>query len=298
MLGIKKATISIAIVAALSLQAGCSTSPSLSETDFDDFDDFSSSDERVHENIKLSYPYRLEDLLNIESTSDTSENGAGGKTVVSNLRLKTVEDAAYSLGAQSGMAWRMIRINKYLEKNDSRLDRIYDFSRFLIDGKVLFPVIMESDRMYHQESETRARTVSVSYILSKSAKIVPSAPSWREYLSRDVINPKLPNKRLYPVDSVEIKAWRENVYEGWVDGIKQADEIFTIDQRRLHRDYTGMQKFKMLVQKNLVSMPELAVGEFGVVKDGKTLNVNDVIYEITMESDFTEKENWNPIFRP
>ncbi|MCU7950950.1 MAG: type IV secretion system DotC family protein [gamma proteobacterium symbiont of Bathyaustriella thionipta] len=288
----------------LSINAGAGDEAEITESpveinNTDNSDSFSTkSYKQSKKTYTFSDPVKLEEILELESSGAEDSQNSEGESIISNLRIRSLKQAGYSLGVQSGMAWRMTVLNKYLDQNSTRLDRIFDFSRFLMDGKVLYPVILESKRMYHHESDIKARTVSVSYVLSKNAKVVPSAPSWREYLSRNAQRPQIPDRRLFPSTAFEKKVWIEVIKKGWIDGVEQANDIFTIDQRKLYRDYSGMQRFRMLVQQNLISMPELAIGNFGVIKDGKTLNVNDVIYEITMGADFNNEKNWKPIFKP
>ena len=249
------------------------------------------------EQSKTSYRlYTLNELTSLEYTEAKTEGALTNQ--ITGLRDKTMRETAYSVGSQSALAYRTHQINQLLEANADVISRIYNFSPFLIDGRALYPVVMKSQRMYEQESDKRARLVSVSYLLSKPARLVPEPPSWREYLIRPVVPPELPNPSLFPQTSAEKAIWIKEVTDGWRDGLEQAEQINEFDIQRLERDYTGMQQFRILLAQGIVQLPEISTGDHGVVKDGKTLNVEDVIYEITSDADFTESKKWAPVFRP
>lgn len=260
---------------------------------FDDDDDFTDSEDVfTAADVQLSVPPKLSELSELESSEDLID-----KSVLGRLRNKTIAEAAYLLGSQAGLAWRDKEISKLQQANADYLDRIYDFSPFLIDGKILSPVIIESKRMYEQESSKKARTVNTSYTLFKNARIVPGAPTWRDYLVRPPVEVKLPDSRIMPVNDSEKAIWIKELNKGWIDGIDLSEEIHITEVRRLGRDYTGMQKFRMLARANIVGMPSLSVGNFGVVHNGKTVNIDDVVYEISMEADFSNVDEWMPVFR-
>lgn len=246
--------------------------------------------------VTISDPIQFHEIVGLEY-DDRVSGKPDDSSLVGDLRIRTVRDTAYAIGAQAGLAFRTHMINQLLETNGNLLERNFNFAPFLIDGKVLCPVVLESERMYQQETETRARTVRVSWAISKTARVVPYAPTWRDYLIRPAHTPVLPNPKLYPRSDDEKREWRQAVKEGWSDGVRQADKINKIDTRRLERDYTGMQRFRMLVNEGVVSMPTLHVGDYGVVKDGKTLHVNDVIHEIEAPAGFNNQQQWTPIFR-
>ncbi|MFK5894679.1 MAG: type IV secretory system conjugative DNA transfer family protein [Pseudomonadota bacterium] len=256
----------------------------------DDFEDITLNEITVVTN--LSVPPKLSELTELESSTGTID-----ESLLGSLRNNTLRDAAYSLGSQAGLAWRDNEISVIHEDHADYLDRIYNFSPFLIDGKILSPVIIEAKRMYQQESSIRARTVNVSYTLFKNARIVPGAPTWRDYLVRPAVKVRLPDDRILPTNDEEQLIWVKAINQGWIDGIDLSEDIHITELRRLERDYTGMQKFRMLARQSIVEMPELSVGDFGVVKNGKTLNINDVVYEITEEADFSNVDKWKPVFR-
>src|SRR3546814_7794007 len=58
------------------------------------------------------------------------------------------------------------------------------------------------------------------------------------------------------------------ISDGWKMGVKQARDIFQSDLNRLERDYTGMIRYKVLLEQGKVSAPVIAEGAMGVTGSG------------------------------
>lgn len=239
-------------------------------------------------------PVRLKELHEI--TAKTEYNKKQEK--VAELRLDALKVSAFSWGTQEGMFWRYQKIQRSLESNSLQLHTIADFNKFLVDGKMLMPVISKSERMFLQETSSKVRTVSVAYNLEKPAKLVAQPPTWRDYLVRVVDEPVKPHDALFPRTELEQVVWRDALDRGWAAGVEQANDIFDIDLRRLHSDLDGMYRFRTLLVQNIVSLPEYKDSRYAVMKveDGKTIHLNDVVYEITEQSEFSDTKKWEPFF--
>lgn len=239
-------------------------------------------------------PARLHELHQITAKTEYEKEQAK----VAELRLDALRVSAFSWGTQEGMYWRYQIIQRQLEKNSLRLHMIADFNRFLVDGKMLMPVISKSERMFEQNSDSNVRTVSVSYTLEKPARLVSQPPTWRDYLIRAVDPPVKPHDALFPRTKVEQVVWADALDRGWESGVEQANEIFDIDLRRMHADLDGMYRFRTLFAQNIVTLPVYKNSRYNVVKveDGKTIHLNDVVYEITEQSEFSDSAKWEPFF--
>src|SRR3546814_13720751 len=66
-------------------------------------------------------------------------------------------------------------------------------------------------------------------------------------------------------------------------GVKQARDIFQSDLNRLERDYTGMIRYKVLLEQGKVSAPVIAEGAMGVTGSGLDMRVNDRTIRITRD---------------
>jgi len=215
------------------------------------------------------------------------------------IRLEAIHNTAYVWALREGLYTRTNQIQKLLEENGVELDMAFSFSPLLLSGgKITPPVVLEAQRIYDQTAPDRARTVSVSYTLSKNAELVPFAPTWREYLLRSVNPPVEPEVVLLPRNSKESREWKKGIKSGWTDGVKQADDVFDFDLRGLQMDLEGMYRYHKLLAQGVVDEPTVSSSHVSLERtaDGRTININDVIYEITVKSRFTDQEGWKPYF--
>lgn len=240
-------------------------------------------------------PERLKDLYKITKDTHYDKDDQG----VKQIRLRTLQQAAFSWGVQEGLFWRYQKIVELMESQSLELHTVFSFNKFIVDGKMLMPSIIEAQRIFDQTSDTSVRTVNVSFTLDKPARLVPQPPTWRDYLIRAIDEPQKPHDVIFPRTSEEREVWIENLNRGWDEGVQQADEIYEIDLRNLQKDIEGMYRFRKLLTMGVVTMPRIASSKYSVIKldNGKTLNLNDVVYSITMQSDFTETDKWEPFFR-
>jgi defect in organelle trafficking protein DotC len=244
---------------------------------------------------KKEMPGRLKELHGTTEKIGYDKDDQG----VKQIRLQTLKQAAFSWGVQEGLSWRYENIVAALDKQSLELHTVFSFNKFIVDGKMLLPSIIKAERIFEQKASDTARTVNVSFTLDKPARLVPQTPTWRDYLIRRIDEPQKPHDVIFPRTPEEAKVWAENLDKGWKEGVKQADDVFEIDLRRLQRDIEGMYRFRKLLAMGIVTMPKIASSKYSVVKldNGRTMNLNDVVYSITTQSDFTETEKWEPFFR-
>lgn len=240
-------------------------------------------------------PERLKQLHAITATVEYDKDEQG----VKQMRLQALRQAAFSWGVQEGLYWRYSRIADLLDSQSLALHTVFDFSKFMVNGKMLLPSIVEAERIYEQTSDNTARTVNVSYTLDKPARLIPQSPTWRDYLMRTIDEPVRPHEAMFPRNNEEERAWIERLNKGWAEGVGQAGDIFEIDLRRLQKDVEGMYRFRKLLAMGVVTMPTISRSKYPVLKldNGKTINLNDVVYTITTQADFTDTDRWEPFFR-
>jgi len=254
--------------------------------------------EKDYPNIEIEKepdPTRLSELFDITENVDWENEEKG----IKEIRLKTLKNAAYSWGVQEGLYWRYNNIVEILERESLQLHTIFDWSKFIVDGKMLMPSVVEAERIFDQSSSSQVRTVNISYTLNEQARLVPQNPTWRDYLIRAVDKPQKPHDVIFPRTKEERAAWNHNLRRGWKTGVKQANDIFEIDLRRLQKEFEGRYRFRKLLTMGIVSLPKVSSSKYTILKtdNGKTMNLNDVVWTITRQSDFTDKDNWQPFFR-
>lgn len=209
------------------------------------------------------------------------------------MRPKIIHDTGYTLGVQSGAKWRNGKIQEELNAQGKSLDRIYNFKQLLIDGRVMPPVVIDSDDNL-SVLDKQIVSVSKSYKIIKDAHFVSTSPSWRDYLSGSYFSVKEVNRILLPRTSEEVDIWEEAVEKGWIRGIKQADSIFKLNMRKLTRDMRGVILYRLLAGQGLVSMPRIESDRFAIRVGDKTLDLNERVFVIRRDAHFQQEDQWEP----
>lgn len=204
------------------------------------------------------------------------------------LRLPAMQEAATAYGARGGLAFATREINRKLEGNSAQLARTYDFQMLMIQGPtgvmVNPPVIVEATDAW--ESFDAGKTLRVAdtvYEIVEQARFSSVAPMWQSYLISNFEEPVAPPNALLPQDEAEKGQWAKWVADGWKKGEEQAGETFQSNLDRLNRDYTGMVRYKTLLEEGKVSAPILAEGNLGNTGSGQDMRVNDRAIRITQD---------------
>jgi defect-in-organelle-trafficking protein DotC len=238
---------------------------------------------------------RLSALHSLTKEVGYKEKGSG----ILQVRIASIKNAAFSWGVQEGIYWRYGEITKALDKNSLQLHTVFNFSKFIVEGKMLLPTVLKSERVFNQINDKSSRTYDVSISLDRLAKIVPQPPTWRDYIIRSIEEPQKPHSAMFPRNQEEGEVWITALDRGWLEGIKQADDIFEIDARRLEKEFNGLYQYKKLLAMEYFSLPRISSSHYPNVRydNGKTINLNDSVYTITVESNINEVSDWEPYFR-
>lgn len=245
-------------------------------------------------------PPSLEDLQNIKKENTI----AGGSSMPLDIRKNALKEAAVSYGARGGLAWRTYEIRQELEERARYLDKVYDFRQLLIPAPsgllIEPPIINESLNAMLIEGDGQTAAVSDRiYNIINNARIVSSSRTWRTYLERewgDDIEP--PPDILRPENEEERILWTELVARGWVEGVKQANEIFQDDLNVLMADFQGMVRYRSLLAQGMISPPYALQVDRGVTGGGEEMRIGDRAVQITGVPELiTGSEQWQPASR-
>lgn len=241
-------------------------------------------------------PDSFQEIYKLDNDSAESKYVDGIKaSETDQLRFKSMKETATSLGMQEGVKFRYDQINKELEGMALKLDEVFNFKPLLLsNGMLLPPVIDHVEGGLSVESNDLINQSDVTYMIRKDARLVSTAPSWRDYLIQQFTVNDTVNKVMLPKTAEEKAAWQASIREGWEKGIKQADSVFELSLNKLKRDYLGVSTFHSLVRQNIVSMPSVAVGDMGVSINGKKMDVGQKIFRITGHSVFN-KDGWRAV---
>jgi defect in organelle trafficking protein DotC len=234
----------------------------------------------------------LEELQNLSTPPGTTSDD----TSVSRIRETALKEAALTLGAQSGLAYRAKEINTSSQKQAIYLRNVFNFGALMLAHGVQPPVLIQANNTMNFANPNALRISDRTYTISKQAQFVTTPLNWRNYLWMTFQKPELPDKTLLPKNAQEEKIWKKYVAIGWENGIAQANSIFKANMARLKRDYSGMLLYKDLLARNMISKPYVATTNLGITGDANTININDKILRITATPQLqTDSKNWKPI---
>lgn len=225
----------------------------------------------------------LEQLQNPKSAyySTVQRPTATAPGSTGSIRLDAVRDAALGVGLRGGLKSRTDELLKALETVTKQMDGIYNFVPFVIQGRVLPPVIVEAKDIYSQGSDTALRLAGRSYRIETQARFVSRPPAWQDYLVlRYEIN--MPAPALLPKDEKESALWSSTVADGWRQGREQADQIFQKNFDRLERDFLGVVRFHKLVESNMLTMPIIARSSMPISGDATKVHLDEELLRITV----------------
>jgi defect-in-organelle-trafficking protein DotC len=254
-------------------------------------------------------PLHLNDLRYLEYDGDTKGAlyGVEGDDDLEferlDIRKDALREAAMSLGARAGLSHRTWEIRKTLERQESYLDRVYDFRRLLIQASsglmIEPPIVSEAqDAMIIEDGGQTAAVTDRIININKRAQIVSAPRNWRNYLERDWGKVHMPPSVLLPKDDDEKKVWQKLVREGWEEGIRQANEIFEADLNRLNSDFAGMIRYRTLLQQGIITPPFALEMDRGITGGGSEMRVGDRALAITGQSELKpDALTWKPADR-
>jgi defect in organelle trafficking protein DotC len=214
------------------------------------------------------------------------------------LRLPAMQEAHTAYGAQAGLAYATRQINKKLQSDAGSLTQTYDFKRLMIQGPnnsmLLPPVIVEAQDAW--EASDASKTLRIAdkvYEIVDQTRFTPVVPLWQTYLIADFDEPPKPPEQLLPRDEDEQKAVERWTREGWKKGEEQAEEIFQANLNRLTRDFTGMVRYRALLEEGKVSGPTVGDTNMGTTGTGQDMRENDRLMRITQDPQLqVQNRNW------
>jgi defect-in-organelle-trafficking protein DotC len=234
------------------------------------------------QNLDQEYAPSLDEVVSRLPSRPTKVDPAAA------LRSPALQDAALSYGAQAGLAWESKAINRLLQAKSNEISRIYDFNRVMIEAPthamIVPPVISQADESW--ETSDAGRTLRVAdtvFEIVEQARFVPTPPVWQSYLLRTYKSPEAPSDILLPENGKEKTDWKRWVADGYGQGRQQARDIFESDLNRLERDFTGMVRYKTLLEEGKVSPPSIANSTLGTTGSGEDMRVNDRAVTITQD---------------
>ncbi len=233
----------------------------------------------------------------LSQIKDMTAESIDGGTMLSRLRPTTLRNTAETIAIQTAVKWQYEQFLAVLEDADYELSKIFDFAPLMLhDGKVLPPVLTVSDGGMEIKDDTLAVSSEVTFEIVQPARITMVKPNWRDYLWREyeVVN-SVTNAGLLPQDSEEKLIWDKAVEAGWKTGIEQANRLFITAMNRLRRDYRGIILFHRLSKQGIVTVPMLAEDRVAMQVNGKTLDLDQRVFHLTMTNEFeTDMKNWKP----
>ena len=211
------------------------------------------------------------------------------------IRSKGVLNAAFTFGAQSGLAWQAKNINQICNDNSKELSKIYNFNAMIMKNNLLPPVIAEVKNSLRLTQNTIRLSDKIVQIITP-AHFVSTPPSWRDYIKMEYKFPEEPNSTLLPRTEIEREMWDKEIQKGWDAGVSQANNIFLQSLGRLNRDFSGIALYHALHSQNMITSPITASASLGITGDKNRMSINDKLIRITHHASLkhNQSEEWNP----
>ena len=214
-------------------------------------------------------------------------------------REAAVRLAALGYGARAGLARRSWEIAAMLDRHAARLTAIYRFGDLLLreGGFELLPPVLAETRDAFRLERSGSRAASTARVLRivEPARLVSTAPDWRDWLERSWLPAEPPAAVLFPRDDREDARWRRLVAEGWAEGRALADDVFAGDLDRLNRTFEGVILWHRLRRSSMVSAPALEVARAGVSGHERLVRIGETAARITRPARFElDAGRWAP----
>jgi defect-in-organelle-trafficking protein DotC len=250
--------------------------------------------------IEAQNPPILQEIVAVEADGVIpSIESAEAELKSGKMRLNAIRDTAFAYGAQTGLAWRYQRLLDFTKSQEGTLDRIANFSPFIVDERMLLPSITEvRDRYDVSPSGQEVRTVEIQYQIDEPPKAISQPPTWRQYLWREFPYPELPHPALLPDSSDEEEIWKKAVVRGWKSGLEHAQLSWENNLNEMVQDIRGRITYRILENRGVVNAPMMTKGipEMTQAEGGRILNAGDTVYSITVPVTFASQNQWGALW--
>lgn len=226
------------------------------------------------------------------AVKQSNTEGLKSQLELSGLRTRTLREAALAFSSQQALSWRYTHINtNVLDKYSTMWDRNFNFRPFVDKSMILLPSILQVGPIEYIENG-RKQVTNVQFTIDEEAVIVANAPTFRDYLYKEFPAPNPVHPLLMPKDDEERKIWDDASKQGWVIGLQQAEVYFEEGLQEMLMDLEGRMTYRKMLDLNMVSPAALQVTPRGVTFNGRSMNVGEVIYEITDPVNFKNIDLW------
>lgn len=248
--------------------------------------------------IEAQNPPVYEEIVEYRANGNTfgdPVDGEGG----ANIRGSAIRETAFSLAAQTALAWRYEKLLEFTKSQEGTLDRIASFAPFVVDQHMLLPSITEiRDRFELSPDDQQLRTVEIQYRVDEPPRAISVPPTWRDYLWREYSYPEAPHPKLLPRSGAEAEIWEEAVEEGWRSGLEQAHFSWTNNLNELVQDIRGRVTYRILESRGIVERPVMVGSEPEMTtgSDGRVVNAGDTVYSVAVPMSFKSQDSWGALW--
>jgi len=240
--------------------------------------------------------------MSLDDVENLNADSAPAASEITPLREQVLRETALPMGSHKGLADRSKVILHELDVRATRLDTTYRFGALVTQKGVLPPVIVEADDAIEGTTD-QLRRADAMYRIVIPARLVTMPPSWRDYLYvglrfKAQADP-LPFSAILPKTSAERTYWKDEVELGYKQGEALADQILSANLARLNRDYMGILRYSELLNRGMVSEPQVAVAQQVVTGDTQRMNIGDTLIRVTNHGAFvTDPSKWRVVLAP
>jgi len=255
----------------------------------------------------------IQDPFRIATKETVQSNNV---TATHSVRLAALREFALTKGLAEGRRMRFHEVHTYLQENKNVFDVIYQvdhlymqprrmhietlksgmqerrwrndraFTGFLIQP----PIVLEGSNIMQIENNGQSKeSTSVRYAIAANAMFVSAPLHWKTFLvaPEDLISRGPPDEPLLqPRDENELNIMRNFYNVGFNEGRTQATEEVNTRIKTLTTMIEGMTRGRILMDRGVLSEPEVTTQYIPVAGNNTLLNLNTSVARIVVPAGF------------
>jgi hypothetical protein len=207
-------------------------------------------------------------------------------------RHNAILNLSMKYGMESALYKRTHDFMIYLRSKEALMMQAFNYKALMLGGGKIRPAVVDKvDYVEKIEDKRTVRKYKNKYHLARQAEVVLTTPTYLDFFTNlSVPKPKAPQIYLLPVTEEERTVWGRGIINGWIQGMRYADDIIQHDIRELFRDFIGSNRYLMMTRAKIMTLPTYEETTVGTNSNGTSMNVGESVFEITSMPRFNDNE--------
>jgi hypothetical protein len=247
---------------------------------------------KLNELVDFKHPFLQRHLSQISEDEMNEIKQSILKKKSRKARHNAILNLSMKYGMESALYKRTHDFMKYLRSKEALMIQAFNYKDLMLgEGKIRPAVVDKIDYVEKIEDKRTVRKYKNRYYIAKQAEVVLTAPTYLDFFTNlSVPKPKAPQIYLLPVTKEERTVWGRGIINGWIQGMRYADDIIQHDIRELFRDFIGSNRYLMMTRAKIMTLPNYAETTVGTNSNGSSMNVGESVFEITSMPRFNDNE--------